>query len=69
MAELFNNQRVAYAMHRTGCYFSEADLKQADTAATRKWSDALTEWDRMSFKERVTWSESVTRNPALSSLV
>lgn len=69
MANLFNNRAVAYAMDKTGRYFTEDQLKETETATTRKWRDALATWRNMSMREQITWHQTVTRRRPLSSLI
>jgi hypothetical protein len=70
MAELHNNWSAAYAMHRTKLFFDEADMKDNESAATKKWLSAKREFIEMPIDKQIAWQERVIRKyPSLSAIV
>jgi len=61
MAELHNNWSVAYAMYRTKLYLDEEALKDFNSAAAKKWQDALREFRDMPMEKQIAWQERVIK--------
>lgn len=61
MVKLGNNTEVAYAMAKTGMYFTEAELKENEGASARRYKQALDDFARLDFSERGNWERSVIR--------
>ena len=70
MALLGNNSAVAYAMYRTHTFFDDTELEKDETPAAKKFKDAKSEFDRMSFDEHYDWCHSIARRcPHLAQFV
>jgi len=70
MAETFNNSAVAYAMDKTGRYFSEEDAKGRDTdPAVRRWRDLHYEFSRLASKEQLAWRDRVARYRSIAEVL
>jgi hypothetical protein len=68
MAEGFDCWDVAYAMDRTGRYFTEEQRKQKDDPAVGRWHEALREFDKLPQDEQFRWREKVMRYRSFTSV-
>jgi hypothetical protein len=70
LAELYNNDAVAYAMDKTKIYFDEADLKENNSEVASRWRDKQEEFGRMPLEKRLAWRRRVRRKyPSLARIV
>lgn len=70
MAELFNDEATAYAMHKTGMYFSELELREDKTDAARRWRDFKYEYGNLTARRQLAWRARVCNaHHSIKSLV
>jgi hypothetical protein len=70
MAMLDNNSAVAYAMDRTKMFFSEEQLDHNDISPAKKFRDAQSKFEGMSFDEQYDWRNRISRRyPRLEQFV
>ena len=70
MAELHNNESVAYAMYKTQRFFTEGELKDRDSRTIGKFRDAELEYRNMTSDRQLAWARRVSRRyPRLDQLI
>lgn len=70
MATLYNNLPTAYAIDQTKMFFTEEQLRTADTSAKGRFRDARFDYQRMPQKEQIAWQQRViARYPKLAKIV
>jgi hypothetical protein len=70
MVELHNNEADAYAMHKTGMFFTEEQLKKDDSPTARRWQHENYAYSQMPWEKQLAWCKRVVKNyPTLKSLV
>ena len=70
MAETFANSEHAYAMEKTGRYFSEEEIKERrHEPAVKKWREACTEFYKMPSSEQLDWRDRTARHPTLEDVI
>lgn len=56
-----NSIHLAYAMHQTKCFFDDHELEKIDNSLSRKYSNAVEEFRKMSTTAQDAWCKSVRR--------
>lgn len=70
MAILENNSAVAYAMDRTKMFFPEDQLDKNEGLSAKRFKDAQSKFNEMTYDEMCNWRENVVRRyPHLSQFV
>jgi hypothetical protein len=70
MAKLHNNLTTAYAVFRTGQFFSEEELDDGESGDIARFRAAIDEFQQMDFDDQMAWRDQVQRaEPGLEQLV
>jgi hypothetical protein len=70
MAELYNNLPTAYAIDQTKMFFTEEQLRSADSPAKERFKNARFDFQRMSQDEQSAWQRRVLdRYPKLAKIL
>jgi len=70
MAETFNNSAAAYAMDKTGRFFSDDDIKARPTdPAVRRWQELCSEFTRFSDDEQFAWRDRAAKYRSIEAII
>jgi len=70
LAESFSNSDAAYAMEKTGRYFSEEEIKARwEEPLVKKWRDACMDFTKLSSEEQLDWRDRTSRHPSLEEVL
>ncbi len=70
MAQVHNDEAVAYAIDKTKRYFADDQLQENDSKYAKAWRDARDEYNDMCWKKQWKWRERAMRtHPRLDKLI